>query len=183
MICAFNSATQRFEDHRFGHHRMTVSLRPSTEKDLGFVFSLAQNGARHGHFDPKINTDKAAFREYLNASINHKADPRGHPTSVLVAYKDDIRIGATVVTTAIGTPDVGVELAMIALKNEFREKGYGSIMLDAVLNEYLHHVSVYARCLPASDRLHQMLRRRDFDEVGILGQSIILRHGCVDPGR
>lgn len=162
---------------------MPLSLKQSTTRDLGFVFSLAQNGARHGHFDPRINTDKNAFRVYLNSAISKETDPRGYPTQVFVVHVDDARVGAVVATTAIGTPDVGVELALIAIKNEYRGKGLGSKVLDAFLNHYLPRGSVYARCLPASDKLHQMLLRRDFAEVGLSGKSVILRHGAIDPLR
>ena len=160
---------------------MTLSLKNSTTKDLGFVMSLALNGARHGHFDPRVSTEKEAYRAYLNSAITYQTDLSGYSTHVMVAYDNASRIGATVVTKAVGTPDAGVEIALIALKNEHRGKGYGADMLDVLMNHYLPTMSVYARCFPASEKFHQMLLRRGFSEVGQSGKSVILRHGAIGP--
>jgi GNAT superfamily N-acetyltransferase len=158
---------------------MSLSLQPATQRDLGFVMSLAQNGARHGHFDSRIISDKAAYLAYLDHAVKTGRDPRGYETSVSVVIRDGHRVGATVVTEAIGTPDIGVEIAMISIKPEFRGQGLGRQILDALIDKYLSLRSVYARCLPASKRLHDMLLRRDFSEVGMSQQSVILRHPPV----
>jgi GNAT superfamily N-acetyltransferase len=159
---------------------MTLSLRKSTSKDLGFVFSLAQNGARHGHFEAWVSKNKDACRAYLDGAISSETDPLGYLTKVFVATVDDTRVGAAIVATAVGVSDEGIELHLIALKKDCRGKGYGSVVLDTILNRYLPRGSVYARCLPASGQLRQMLLRRDFDEVGTSGNSVVLRHGIVD---
>ncbi len=159
---------------------MTLSLRKSTSKDLGFVFSLAQNGARHGHFETWVSNDRHACRSYLDGAIASETDPLGYPTTVFVATVDDTRIGAAIVAKAVGVSDKGIELHMIALKTEHRGKGYGAAVLDTILSRYLSRGSVYARCLPASGLLRQMLLKRDFDEVGTSGNSVVLRHGIID---
>ena len=158
---------------------MPLSLQPATQRDLGFVMSLAQNGARHGHFDSRITSDKAAYLAYLDHAVKTGRDPRGYETSVSVVIRDGHRVGATVVTEAIGTPDVGIEIAMISIKSEFRGQGLGTQILDRLIDQYLSHKSVYARCLPASSTLREMLIRRDFEEVGMSQQSTILRHPAV----
>ncbi|MEZ5659908.1 MAG: GNAT family N-acetyltransferase [Burkholderiaceae bacterium] len=158
---------------------MAPTLRQSTPKDLGFVFALAQNGARHGHFDSRITSDKNASRAYFDSAIQRGVDPWGSPAQVSVVELDGERVGVLLVTRAIGTPDEGVELAMIALKKEHRARGIGATVLDMFLDRTLRSVSVYVRCLPASDKLRAMLLRRGFDEVGRLGESVILRHGVV----
>jgi GNAT superfamily N-acetyltransferase len=158
---------------------MHLSLQPASLRDLGFVMSLAQNGARHGHFDARITSDKGAYLGYLQSAVSTGRDPRGYETKVSIILLNTQRVGATVVTEAIGTPDVGVEIAMISVKPEYRGKGLGAKILDLVIDQYLSTMSVYARCLPASKTLHDMLLRRDFTEVGLSQQSVILRHPAV----
>jgi GNAT superfamily N-acetyltransferase len=161
---------------------MTPSLRQAAPRDLGFIFSLAQNGARHGHFDSRIITDKAGTRAYFETAIEKGADPWGSPAHAFVVLAEAERIGAVLVTRAAGTPDGGVELAMIALRKEFRGQGLGAAVLDDFLGHYLPRGSVYARCRPASDALRQMLLGRGFEEVGKSGDSVILRRGALTPG-
>ena len=143
--------------------------------------SLALNGARHGHFDSRVGTDKEAYRAYLNSAITEQMDPMGYSTQVFVARDNASRVGASVVTKAIGTPGIGVEIAMIAIKHEHRGKGFGSIILEALMGHYLPTMSVYARCLPASRNFHEMLLKRGFSEVGLSEKSVILRHGAIGP--
>lgn len=158
---------------------MTISLTKSTNRDFGFVFSLLMNGARNGHFEPKINAKKELYRSYISEAIARETDQRGYPAHVLVAHENKDRIGAAIITTAVGTPDEGVELTMIAVRNEHRQKGFGSSILDGLLDHYLPRASVYVRCLPASEKLHQMLLRRDFAEIAHTENGVILRHGAI----
>jgi|GEM_PF-1597632 len=159
---------------------MPIKWAKANSKDLGFIFSLALNGARKGHFEAQIMVEKEAYRAYLNSAISKESDPRGFPTYAFIAYLNDMRIGAAVITAAIGTPDVGVELAMIAIKHEYQGCGYGTQAVDTLLDHYLPQGSVYARCLPASERLHQMLIKRAFSSVGTSCQSLILRHERIE---
>jgi len=158
---------------------MSISLRRASIQDTGFIFSLAQNGARHGHFNQLVSRDKSKFQAYIQSVITQGVDLSGYSTEFSVAHLDGSRIGVTLNTAALGIPDRGVELAMIALKKEFRGAGYGSLILDTFLDCYLPSMSVYARCYPASQKLHQMLLRRDFTEVGMSQGSVILRHGAI----
>lgn len=158
---------------------MPISLQKAKIQDEGFIFSLVQNGARNGHFNQSINQDKTGYRAYIRSAISKGVDQRGYSTEFFVVYLDDSRIGATLITAAVGTPDRGVELAMITLKKEFRGAGYGSHILDTLLDRYLPSMSVYARCYPASHKLQQMLERRGFVEAGMSQGSVILRHGAI----
>jgi GNAT superfamily N-acetyltransferase len=158
---------------------MSISLQKATLQDSGFIFSLAQNGARNGHFNPQTTLDKTALRAYIQSIITKGVDLSGYASEFSVAFLQGTRIGVTLVTAAIGIPDRGVELAMIALKKEFRGAGYGSLILDSILDRYLPSMSVYARCYPASHQLQQMLVRRDFTEAGTSQGSVILRHGAI----
>jgi len=158
---------------------MSLKLEKAGPRDAAFIFSLAQNGAHNGHFDARINRNKDAYRAYINAAITRESDPEGIPTRAFVAIADDMRIGAAVTTAALGTPDGGIELALIAVKNAHRGHGSGAWMLDTLLNYYLPRGSVYARCFPASETLRQMLIKRGFVPAGSSGQSLILRHGQI----
>lgn len=158
---------------------MSAHLRPAQIRDIGHIMSLAQHGARHGHFDARICQDKSGYRTYLSHVIQHGVDPWGHSAELSVVERMGVWVGATLVTEAVGTPDQGVEIAMIALKPKDRGLGIGHLVLDSLLSRYLPIGSVYARCMPASSTLHQMLLRRDFEAVGNLENSVILRHPAV----
>lgn len=159
---------------------MTLTLRKALPRDIGHVLSLAQHGARHGHFDARICDHKSKYRDYLISAIASGRDPWGHDTAVDVVEWAGQAIGATVVTEALGTPDRGVEISMIAIKPHYRGHGYGHLVLDTLLSRYLDRGSVYARCMPASAQLQQMLRRRDFAEVGATENYVILHHPVVN---
>ena len=159
---------------------MAFQWQPATQADIGHVFSLVLNGARNGHFEPTILAQKSNYRTYLQSAIHLLTDPRGYRTEVLTGWVNHTRVGAAVITEAIGTPDIGVEIAMIAIKGEFQGAGFGSLALDALLPKLLKHGSVYARCFPASHKLQSMLLSRDFREVGSLGQATILRRERFD---
>lgn len=159
---------------------MPLLWKKATDKDSGFIFSLILNGARKGHFEPGILVDKEGYRAYLHCAISREIDPRGYPTLAWVGWNDNTRVAAAIMTAAVGTPDIGMELAMIAMKSEFQGLGLGSEGLDTLLNLYLPQGSVYVRCFPASQRFRQMLTDRDFVEVGELGGAVILRHPQFD---
>ena len=159
---------------------MSIALMPATLRDIGFVFSLVQNGANHGHFDDRIIDDKPAYRAYLESAITRREDPSGYSTEVFLVVNGAQRVGAAVITAAVGTPDAGVEIALIALKREHRGHGFGAVVLERLLNAYWHKGSVYVRCLPASHMLHEMLLRRGFSVVGASGAAAILWHPSVN---
>lgn len=159
---------------------MAFQWQTANRADIGYVFSLVLNGARNGHFEPQILSQKSEYRKYLELAINLQTDPRGYRTEVLIGWLDQKKTGAVVLTEAIGTPDVGIEIAMIAIKAEFRGTGLGSLALDSLLHRLLPRASVYARCFPASQKLQQMLSKRGFVEVGHLGLATILRHERVE---
>lgn len=158
---------------------MSLSLQRANLRDAGFIFSLAQNGARHGHFNQKVIQDKAEYREYIQSVISRGVDLRGYFAEFSLVYLNDVRIGFTLITTMVGSPDKGIDLTMISLKNEYRGKGYGSVVLDAILGRYLPRMSVYACCLPASRMLQQMLAKRGFSEVAKSQDGVTLRHEAI----
>lgn len=159
---------------------MVFQWQAATQADTGYVFSLLLNGARNGHFEPQILSQKTEYRAYIQSAIHLQTDLRGYRTEVLIGWLNQTKVGAVVITEAIGTPDVGVEIAMIAIKAEFRGKGIGSTALDALLHQLLPSSSVYARCFPASHKLERMLITRGFSKVGQLGLATILRHDRFD---
>lgn len=155
---------------------MVFQWQRASQSDVPHIFSLILNGARYGHFETAPLQDRAAYRRYLESLINLGVDARGIPHDVYVGYSSGQRIAASIVMPAIGTPDIGVEIAMIAVKNECRGLGYGTVGLDHLLEHYLRLGSVYVRCLPASIKLQAMLSKRGFMVVGHLGQATIFRH-------
>lgn len=155
------------------------NLQRAALQDAGFIYSQVQNGARHGHFNQHAANDKTTLRAYIQSAISQGIDLSGYATEFFIVWLEGKRIGVALMTAAIGIPDRGVELAMIALKKEYRGSGYGAFVLDQILDHYLPNMSVYARCYPASRQLQEMLLRRDFAEVGTVGGSVILRHGAI----
>jgi GNAT superfamily N-acetyltransferase len=92
-----------------------------------------------------------------------------------VAWNDGKRIGIASMT-ATTKSDGGFELGAIAVKPSDQDKGFGSLILETLLKEWLPKKTIYARCYPKSEKLFLMLQKRGFEFLGFSGDDRILRH-------
>jgi len=157
---------------------MSFLLCPAGQKDVDFILSLIMNGARKGHFNSQAISDKGLMRSDLLSIINDGLDRNMLASVAYVAWNDGKRVGMASMT-ATTKPDGGFELGAIAVKPSDQNKGFGSLILETLLKEWLPKKSIYARCYPRSEKLFLMLQKRGFEFLGFSGEDRILRHEKV----
>ena len=133
------------------------------------------NGARKGHFNSQAISDKWLMRSDLLSIINNGVDRNLLASVAYVAWNDGKRIGIASMT-ATTKSDGGFELGAIAVKPSDQDKGFGSLILETLLKEWLPKKTIYARCYPKSEKLFLMLQKRGFEFLGFSGDDRILRH-------
>ena len=158
---------------------MSFVLCPARLKDVDFILSLIMNGARKGHFNSQAISDKGLMRSDLSSIVSRGLDRNGLTSFAYVAWNDGKRIGIASMT-ATTKVDGGFELGAIAVKPSCQNKGFGSLILETLLKEWLPKKTIYARCYPKSEKLFLMLQKRGFEFLGFSGEDRILRHEKVN---
>ena len=154
---------------------MGFLLCPARHQDVDFILSLIMNGARKGHFNSQAISDKWLMRSDLLSIINNGVDRNLLASVAYVAWNDGKRIGIASMT-ATTKSDGGFELGAIAVRPSDQDKGFGSLILETLLKEWLPKKTIYARCYPKSEKLFLMLQKRGFEFLGFSGDDRILRH-------
>jgi len=154
---------------------MSFLLCPARHQDVDFILSLIMNGARKGHFNSQAISDKGLMRSDLLSIINNGVDRNLLASVAYVAWNDGKRVGIASMT-ATTKSDGGFELGAIAVKPSDQDKGFGSLILETLLKEWLPKKTIYARCYPKSEKLFLMLQKRGFEFLGFSGDDRILRH-------
>lgn len=158
---------------------MRFLLSPARHKDVDFILSLIMNGARKGHFNLQAISDKGLMRSDLLSIINSGLDRNMLASVAYVAWNDGKRVGMASMT-ATTKPDGGFELGAIAVKPPDQNKGFGSLILETLLQEWLPKKTIYARCYPKSEKLFLMLQKKGFEFLDFSGEDRILRHEKVN---
>ena len=154
---------------------MSFLLCPARHQDVDFILSMIMNGARKGHFNSQAISDKGLMRSDLLSIVNNGVDRNLLASVAYVAWNDGKRVGIASMT-ATTKSDGGFELGAIAVKPSDQDKGFGSLILETLLKEWLPKKTIYARCYPKSEKLFLMLQKRGFEFLGFSGDDRILRH-------
>ena len=154
---------------------MSFLLCPARHQDVDFILSLIMNGARKGHFNSQAISDKGLMRFDLLSIVNNGVDRNLLTSVAYVAWNDGKRVGIASMT-ATTKSDGGFELGAIAVRPSDQDKGFGSLILETLLKEWLPKKTIYARCYPKSEKLFLMLQKRGFEFLGFSGDDRILRH-------
>lgn len=150
---------------------MLLTNVPASLQDTDFIISLIIAGARQGHFYPHLANDKALLRRFVLSTIKHGIqDESGLRSQAMIGWLGNTRIGVTIITET-EKKDNSIEIGVIAVKKQFQGSGYGGRMLAALLDHWLPHKTIYARCFPSSEKLLHMLLRRGFAEIGKAGKE------------
>ena len=140
---------------------LNLQLKTATQEDIPFVFRLLHQGAKNGRYGEHLKTPKEA-RIATNSWVLMGADRRtGNPVKVVVAWKDDQRVGAFSLAGSKVYPDL-LEIGFFSIADTFRRKGFGSILLNSVLTHWAHQYDLKAHCLKASEDFYRMLIKKGF---------------------
>ena len=158
---------------RFFKKKNTMALRPGRFEDLPHISSWMTLGERKGHFLPaaddeqrnamleKAVTQEVVFVPRLNGAVH-----AGFLMDLQVLQISKSKLSAFV---TMKTPEIPathpfyncLEIYQFMVNPELQGRGIGGLLLDKILGEYTEH-SLFARCLPASQQMIAMLKRRGF---------------------
>lgn len=146
---------------------MPLVYQPASLMDIDFITSQILAGARKGHFYPTLANNKTLLRQIVQSIIQRGVqDAGGLFAEAMVGWHGNQRVGTTIITDTEKT-DNSIELAVIIIKKEFQGQGFGRELLDALLQRWIAHKTIYARCFPVSEKLVQMLLQRGFIIVDV----------------
>lgn len=153
-------------------------LRDAARKDARFVINLIQREVAAGHF---AGWQSRVHKTLFAGAVRHMLiseqqwprliDPNPHNDEILYArlwigVAGRKRIGFVAICEVMpGSFQHAVELWMVAVAPEHRGRGAGKAMVDHVLNTLVEQGpkrKIIARCLPASQTMFDMLKRRGF---------------------
>jgi GNAT superfamily N-acetyltransferase len=139
-----------------------IEERIANLTDLDFISSCILYGARKGHYsiDGENQANLKCMKNELRSIITDQelADTRYAQATI---YSVEGKRIAFVIISEASPGDSCYEIYAMSLKSSHQNKGYGSQILDSVLNRFIY-LDICARCLPASDRMIQILVQRGF---------------------
>ena len=158
---------------------MKLEERIADITDLDFIYGCILYGARKGHYSFDAENPylvKSMKKEIQSVVVKGTlADERLALASVFfVGLK---RIGAMILCEA-APGESSREIYVMSVAKQFQNKGYGSQMLNGVLNR-LAYVDVYARCSPASEIMNNLLKHRGFRFFSIDNDHTVLVRDAV----
>lgn len=141
--------------------------RNANINDLGFIYELIMDGAKHGYFNRKFQEIPAAangLRLELTSILTSQVRPNGlRAYGVIYEYQNE-PIGFVLMSA--GEENKGNELWMAAIHPDFRGKGHGKKMIQGILEQFKRrNLMLFARCAPESERMFQLLLKNGFRHV------------------
>ena len=132
-------------------------------EDYDFIRKEVLSGIRQKHFLIPLKTqeDIRSVEEDIRMAILQHCFASGLRVLPLIFRKNHRRVGM-VLMSEVSPGKGGNELHLMTVVKKHRGKGYGSNMLDLIL-EGRQEVDVFARCAPASSKMYEMLKKRGFE--------------------
>jgi hypothetical protein len=148
--------------------------------DLHFICSCILFGARKGHyfFDAEKPEIVRCVKDEIQTVINNKKLLDGRQALATVYTVNKKRIAVVIVSEASPGDSCYEIYAMSVIKSQ-QNKGYGSLILNIVLNRFLY-LDICARCLPASDRMSIILEHRGFNIHSVDNNCKVMLRTAVD---
>jgi len=141
---------------------MQLNPGAATAADIPFIESLLLAGARKGHFNPELLNRRDTIRQNLQSVVRQNRMLESPLYAEARIYKcNSQRTGFSIMTGVTDWPNA-IELYAIGVYKTMRGNGFGRLILDELLHQWLPECNVYVRCAPASEQLYQMLLRRQF---------------------
>jgi len=155
--------------------------RKANITDLGFINGCVLYGARKGHYS--VNADNPQIvtlmkKEIKDVVVRNKLLDKRHAGAWIFTLNSK-RIGLLILSDAC-LERSGKEIYAMSIAKKHQNQGYGSQLLDNLLNNYVYE-DIYARCSLASQKMTQLLYRRGFRlDFMDNGYSVLIRDGIDD---
>ena len=157
-----------------------IEERIANITDLHFISSCILYGAKKGHYsiDAENKVIAKCMKDEIRSIItDNKLSDSRHAQATIYSVENK-RI-AFAVTSEASPGDSCYEIYALSVKNSYQSNGYGSQILDSVLNRFLY-LDICARCLPASDRMIRLLVQRGFEFHSKDKDCVILHRTAMD---
>jgi len=155
--------------------------RKANITDLGFINGCVLYGARKGNYsvdaeNPQIVT--LMKKEMQSVVVRNELLDKRHAVASIFTLNSK-RIGLLIICDACLELS-GKEIYAVSIAKKYQNQGYGSELLDYLLNNYVYQ-DIYARCSPASQKMTKLLYckgfRLDFIDDSY---SVFIRDGVGD---
>jgi len=159
-------------------------FRVATPEDIEFVGNLAMEGAIKGNYSDALLRPEmfAAFQQTLKQIVDEgvwvKQSDKSSETLLAKiyiyqsGYHNSRKAFVFVTEKAQGAGDRAVEISMISVRPDDRDKGFGSRMMSILQTMCPVGGTISARCYPDSAVMLRILRRSGFAETGrVFGEA------------
>ncbi len=134
--------------------------------DLPFMHSLFISEVEDGHFTKGLlkEEQQELSRANMESIIVHGIQrDNGLRAQAIIYEKNEQRVGF-VIMSELEPGEGGNEMYVMAVDKKFRGKGFGSMILDDVIQRIVPHANLFVRCMPDSIVMYQMLIKRGFTQ-------------------
>jgi RimJ/RimL family protein N-acetyltransferase len=130
--------------------------------DVDFINSCILYGARKGHYAFNAgNPDVVkSMKKEIQSVISRQTLLDQRYAQATVFMLDGKRIATLILSEALPNSS-SLEIYAFSVAKKYQGKGYGSQILESVLNRLLY-INVYARCSSASEKMVKLLESRSF---------------------
>lgn len=157
---------------------MTLAEKTATSSDLSFMYSCMLYGAKKGHysFNPENPKIVKWMRQEMQSVVieNRLIDKRR--ASAFVYRLSNKRVALLILCEAAINAD-SYELYALSVSKKYQGLGYGGQIIDGLLEQF-PNIDIYARCSPASEKMANLLLRRNFIFYSFDGPYKILKHSA-----
>lgn len=154
----------------------------ATLADLNFIYGCVLYGARKGCYafsaeNPEI---VKSMKQEMQSVIVKQTLLDNRRALASVYSMDNKRIGLSILSDSI-SENRGIEIYAMSVARKYQNRGYGSQILDDLLNRYVYD-DLYARCSPASQQMAKLLSLRGFELDSMDDDYRVLYRPAVDRG-
>ncbi|MDH5471920.1 MAG: GNAT family N-acetyltransferase [Gammaproteobacteria bacterium] len=159
---------------------MSIVKRLANLKDLEFIYSCILYGARKGRYSFNAENPEIvkSMKYEIQSVVGRQLLLDQRYARAFVFIQNNKRI-ATLIMSAASDNIRGSEIYALSVARKYQNQGYGSRIVDDLLNEY-QSSDIYARCSPSSEKMRTLLEKRGFRVHSMDDDYRILLRDAVD---
>ncbi len=148
--------------------------------DFDFIHGCILYGARKGHYSVNVSSEAildSLKQEIRSVILRQCLLDECHATAWV--YERGKKRVATLILCEPEAENSAYEIYALSVARKFQARGYGSQVLDLLLQQ-LPHAQLYARCSASSSNMQYMLEKRGFKVNNTVnGFNILVRHSVL----